>query len=307
MGIWIDTDMGFDDIAAILTVARSGLEIDGISLVFGNTPLEQVCRNTAAANAVFGWQYPVSIGRDRPVLAAIETAQAILGDTGIPTLRLALPVVEPVQGERAFDALVRWLEAGIEPRRILALGPLSNIAAVVLARPDLVAKIGDLTWMGGGATRGNHTASAEFNALADPEAAAIVLAHGLPLNMVDLDFCRQILSAPHEAEQLRGLEGRNAPLLADLFGGFIAIATSRGRKAMALYDPAAAAAFVRPDLVTWQPVGLQIELSGTLTRGRTVVENRASHATFNARLAVESDGDRLKSLILDALAFEARR
>ena len=35
MGVWIDTDMGFDDIAAILVVQSSGLAIDGISLVFG--------------------------------------------------------------------------------------------------------------------------------------------------------------------------------------------------------------------------------------------------------------------------------
>ena len=39
MGVWIDTDMGFDDIAAILVVAQSEYEIDGISLVFGNAPL----------------------------------------------------------------------------------------------------------------------------------------------------------------------------------------------------------------------------------------------------------------------------
>ena len=32
MGVWIDTDMGFDDIAAIMVVQSSGLAIDGISL-----------------------------------------------------------------------------------------------------------------------------------------------------------------------------------------------------------------------------------------------------------------------------------
>ena len=86
MGVWIDTDMGFDDIAAILVVDQSGLEIDGISLVFGNTPLPQVRANAAGAAQAFGWKFPIHAGRGQPVLAKLETAQAILGETGIPTI-----------------------------------------------------------------------------------------------------------------------------------------------------------------------------------------------------------------------------
>ncbi len=305
MGIWIDTDMGFDDIAAILTVEHAGPLIDGVSLVFGNAPLDQVRRNAAAARQTFGWQFPIAIGREKAVLGQVETAQRILGPTGIPTLGRTLSACDPESGEAAFAALSRWLETTDGPRRILALGPLTNIAALVLARPDLARRIDDLTWMGGSAGAGNHTASAEFNAYADPEAVAIVLAHGLPLRMVDLDFCRKILSRPEEAEGLRALGGDNAELLADLFGGFIHIAIQRGRPAMALYDPAAAAAFIRPDLVTFRPVGVAMELSGTVTRGRTVVETRSTHATFNAELAVEVETDRLKSVILDALTAAA--
>lgn len=307
MGIWIDTDLGFDDIAAILTVVHAGPTIDGVSLVFGCAPLDQALRNAEAARRVFGWSFPMSAGRATSVLGTVETAQRILGPTGMPTLGRALPACDPEAGEDAFAALVRWLQAAPAPRRILALGPLSNMAALVLARPDLAGRVDDLTWMGGSAGAGNHTASAEFNAYADPEAVAIVLAHGLPLRMVDLDFCRKILCRPDEAEHLRTLGGANADLLADLFGGFIAIATQRGRPAMAFYDPAAAAVFIRPDLATFRPVGLAMELAGGLTRGRTVVETRQSHAAFNAELAVDADHDQLKAIILDALSAEAAR
>lgn len=194
MGIWIDTDMGFDDIAAILTIGHAGFSIDGVSLVFGNAPLDQVRRNAAAARQVFDWRFPMSIGRERSVMGQIETAQRILGPTGLPTLGRSLPACDPEPGGDAFHALAHWLETTAGPRRILALGPLTNIAALVLARPDLARRIDDLTWMGGSAGAGNHTASAEFNAYADPEAVAIVLAHGLPLRMVDLDFCRKKFS-----------------------------------------------------------------------------------------------------------------
>ncbi|MBX4907844.1 MULTISPECIES: nucleoside hydrolase [Rhizobium] len=306
MGAWIDTDMGFDDIAAILVVAQSKYQIDGVSLVFGNTPLPQVRANAAGAASAFGWTFPVHTGRAAPVLGKPETAQAILGETGIPTSGTSLPKAPPSAESDAFTALCRWLD-GDGPHRILALGPLTNIAAVALARPDLAARITDIVWMGGGVTSGNHTASAEFNALADPEALAIVIAHGLPLRMVDLDLCRKIVARPEDAEPVRSAGGANAELIADMFAGYIGIGTSRGRPGMAIYDPSAAVAFVAPDIVSFRPARIDVELQGALTRGRTVVETRATHATFNAQFAADIDVEKARTIILAALVNEARK
>ncbi|WP_439271309.1 nucleoside hydrolase [Pseudochrobactrum sp. HB0163] len=307
MGVWIDTDMGFDDIAAILVVKHQGLDIDGISLVFGNTELDQVCRNAAGAAQIFGWDFPVCRGRAKPVLGKIETAASILGETGIPTLGLSLPVCEDNTQGNAFAALCNWLKHTNGSKRVLALGPLTNIAALALARPDLAAKIDELVWMGGGIGKGNHTAAAEFNAFADPEALAIILAHNLPLKMVELDFCRRILASPQDAEPIRAAGGTNAALLADMTGGFINIAVARGRTAMALYDPAAAVAFACPDLVRFDAAFIGAELCGSLTRGRTVVETRASHASFNAAYAADGDVQTIRAIIFEALIAEAAK
>lgn len=305
MGIWIDTDMGFDDIAAIMVAAHAGLAIDGVSLVFGNAPLDHVRRNAAGAASAFVWPFPIHAGRGAPVLGRLETATGILGQTGIPTTGLSLPDAADTFHSDAFEALCSWLEKGKGERRILALGPLTNIAAVALSRPDLAAKITDLTWMGGGVTTGNHTASAEFNAFADPEALAIVLAHDVPLRMVDLDLCRKVLCGPEDIAPIRGAGGRNAGLVADLLAGFVEIATSRGRPAMALYDAVAAVAFAYPDHVTWREARIDVELAGVLTRGRTVVETRAGRAAFNAAYGVEIDADKARTIILETLQAEA--
>jgi purine nucleosidase len=304
MGVWVDTDMGFDDIAAILVVVQAKLDISGVSLVFGNTPLPQVRVNAAGAAKAFGWTFPLHTGRATAVLGVLETAQAILGKTGIPTAGKSLPEAPPLPESDAFSALCRWLEED-GPHRILALGPLTNIAALALARPDLASRITELTWMGGGVTAGNHTASAEFNALADPEALAIVIAHGLPLRMIDLDLCRKVTARPDDIEPLRKAGGVNAELLADIFAGYIAIGTSRGRAGMAIYDPSAAVAFVAPDVVGLRAARIDVELAGGLTRGRTVVETRASHAAFNAEYAVDIDVAAARGIILDALVSEA--
>lgn len=307
MGVWIDTDMGFDDIAAILVVAHSNLAIDGVSLVMGNAPLAQVRANAASAAAAFDWSFPIHTGRALPVLGRLETAQRILGDAGMSTTGKSLPPAPDLPISDAFGALCRWLEEDAGPRRILALGPLTNIAALALARPDLAARITELTWMGGGVTSGNHTASAEFNAFADPEALAIVLAHGLPLRMVDLDICRKVLAKPDDVDCLRKTLGENADLLADLFAGYIDIAISRGRPAMALYDPTAAAIFIAPEIAIFRHARIDAELQGQHTRGRTVVETRAPHGNFNAYFASEIDADMARVIILGALVNEARR
>jgi len=307
MGVWIDTDMGFDDIAAIMVVDHAGLVIDGVSLVFGNATLAHVCANAASAIAAFGWQFPVHTGKAAPVSGHAQTAQNILGETGIPSLGARLPAAADLKQSDAIEALSDWLANAPGPHRILALGPLTNIAALIQARPDLVARIDELVWMGGGVTRGNHTASAEFNAYADPEALAIVLAQNLNFKMVDLDLCRQVLLTPDDTDAIRAAGGAKATLLADLLGGYIDIAISRGRAAMAVYDPSAAVAFVRPDLVTFAPARIDAECAGTFTRGRTVVETRSSHGVFNAEYAVEIDVDAARNLILGAVLAEAQK
>ncbi|MGQ3215471.1 MAG: nucleoside hydrolase [Shinella sp.] len=307
MGVWIDTDMGFDDIAAILVVARGAEPIDGISLVFGNSGFRQVRQNAASAAAAFGWTFPIHNGRALPVLGRLETAENILSEAGMLTAGRSLPLAPLLPESDAFSALCQWLEAATKPCRILALGPLTNIAALALARPDLAKKIADLTWMGGGVTAGNHTASAEFNAFADPEALAIVLAHGLPLRMVDLDLCRKVIAYPADATPVRDAGGRNAALLADLFAGYISIGTSRGRPGMAVYDPCAAVAFVCPQAVTFTDARIDVELSGLLTRGRTVVDMRAPQEKRNAVFASDIDVTTARSLILGALTDEARQ
>ncbi|WMS43019.1 nucleoside hydrolase [Acuticoccus sp. MNP-M23] len=303
MDLWIDTDAGFDDLLALLIVAHTGTPVDGISLVFGNSTIDHVAENAASAVAAFGLGAPVYIGRAASVLGTAETAQRVLGDSGILSSGPPLPPGPHPTGD-AFSALCDWL-SGPGPHTVLALGPLTNIAALALARPDLAARITSLVWMGGGVTAGNHTASAEFNAFADPEAVAIVLGHRLPLKMVDLDLCRQVTATPADVAPVLGAGGPNAEALAGMFGAFIDIAISRGRHEMALYDAAAAIAVVRPDLVTFTPAHIAMELAGTHTRGRTVVDRRTP-ANANAEVATAIDAPAARALVLAALEAAAR-
>jgi purine nucleosidase len=125
--------------------------------------------------------------------------------------------------------------------------------------------------------------------------------------MVDLDLCRKVLAKPEDIEPVRSGGGTNAEMVADMLAGYIRIGTNRVRTAMAIYDPSAAVAFVAPDIVRFRPARIDVELHGQLTRGRTVVETRASHAIFNAQFADDIDADKAHTIILAALVNEARK
>lgn len=209
------------------------------------------------------------------------------------------------QGD-ALTALARYLRQAAKPATVLALGPLTNIAAVLLAEPLLAQQIGQLVWMGGSAGAGNHTAAAEFNAAVDPEAIQVVLDAQVPLRMVGLDACRQVRAHASDAHALRALGTQRAAVLADLLMGYVCIASADGSLPMALYDPTAAAALVAPEAMQWRDAHVVAELEGRHTRGMTVVEFRVPRrAVANARVASVADETLLRRAVFDALARAA--
>ncbi len=326
--VWIDTDMGFDDLAAVLTVAQApGWTIDGLSLVAGNAPLQVVIDNALRAAALFGWTMPIHAGCDRPLVGKPITAQAILGEDGMASAGRSLPSARAALASTdGAAALTAYLSQSAAPATLLALGPLTNVARVLHARHALAARIGRLVWMGGSAGPGNHSAAAEFNAAADPESINGCLdalgRAGVPLHMVGLDACRQVRVHAGDAQVLREItagagagqrydEGsachctasQRAEVLADLLLGYVRIAGADGANPMALYDPTAAAALVAPESMQWRPAHLVAECRGDHTRGMTVVEWRVPRrAEANAWIASVADEPAIRAVVLGALA-----
>jgi len=288
MSIWVDTDFGFDDLWALLILRHLNIHIEGVSLVAGNTPLQQVIKNAGASSETFGFEWPVHIGAVKPLQRTPETAQRILGKYGMQSRGLQLPgnhSPNPIGDDNdtslersgyslsdnqnpAIAAMATWLSKTDQPH-ILALGPLSNIASLIEHYPAAAKKIVKLTWMGGSGGRGNHTQYAEYNAIADPEALAAVAASSVPLRMIDLELCRQVTFGE---SQLPTLQGKNSQLLTDLLGGYLDIALNRNRLSMAIYDPLAALAVADSTLFDFVPASLHVH---------TDVDTRYGQTTFN--------------------------
>ncbi|MFW2589523.1 nucleoside hydrolase [Sagittula sp. SSi028] len=263
MNLWVDTDYGFDDLWALLLLRHYGIRPAGLSLVAGNVPLPQVIANAGGAAQAYGLDMPVHAGADRPLVRTPETAERILGPTGMPTRGRCLPEVAGfAPPDDGVSALGAWLRQGDDPKVVLALGPLTNIAELIAQHPQAARRITRLVWMGGSAGAGNHSPLAEFNALADPEALHRVAASGIAMDVVDLEMCRQIRFDPQDLPDCD-------PLSADLLGGYLDIALTRGRKDMAIYDPTAAMAVVRPEAFEFAPMAVEVSITADATYGAT--------------------------------------
>lgn len=292
--IWVDTDFGFDDLWAMLLLRHLGVRIAGISLVAGNATLSRVVSNALGAQQAYGFDAPIFVGADRPLVRTPETAERILGPRGMLSRGRHLPDVTGKQElPDANEGLEHWLRsAGPKDKRdILAIGPLTNIARLIGATPELAQKITRLVWMGGSNGPGNHSKQAEFNALADPEAAANVAQAGLKLDVIDLMFCRKVRFGPDQVPNCD-------VLTSDLLGGYLDIGLSRGNAAMAIYDPVAALASQQSEAFEFTHCAMTVSVLSDANYGKTLFQKDNNGST---RLAVGTQAD-ITHICLGALA-----
>jgi purine nucleosidase len=298
--VWLDTDPGFDDwLTMLMLAAQPGLRWLGVSVVAGNAPLEITLANALRIRHHYGLQVPIYRGSAQPLAGRSETAERILGPQGMRTTGEPLPdVAAAADGDDAVAALVAALQASAEPVTLLAIGPLTNIARALQAAPGIKDHIAEIALMGGSTDRGNHTAAAEFNIYADPEAADVVFSSGIPLRMFGLNVCRQVLLTREHVARVKSWPGERAAWLAGHLEAYQRIRSADGSVPMPVYDPVVAAWLARPDLFTFQPARVDIELQGRFTRGMTVCDFRQPP---NAQVAMTADGPVVVDLLLSII------
>ncbi|MEJ7727450.1 MAG: nucleoside hydrolase, partial [Actinomycetes bacterium] len=285
MQVVLDVDTGVDDALAILLALRSpAVDVRAITCVAGNADVDQVVANTLTVlDAASAPDIPVARGMTRPLVEPPRPARHVHGEDGMGDLGLPRSQRSPV-GIHAVELLRTTLASATEPITLIPLAPLTNIAVLVRTYPELLDRIDRIVLMGGAAAVGNATAAAEFNVWHDPEAAAIVLDSGVPTTMYGLDVfyepvvpvadVQALVSAADPAQQLAGR------LMQHQLARF-------GAATVTLGDAGAVAAVLRPDLLWTARHPVRVELAGTWTRGRTVVDQRPR--------AIDLDHDELGS------------
>jgi pyrimidine-specific ribonucleoside hydrolase len=197
----IDTDAGADDLIALLWVMRQPeIRIEAVTIAQGLTHpaagAESVLRVLEAGGL---GAVPVYIGGDRP----FRGEGAFPGEWRKAADKLLLdefpaPKRRP-ESLAAGRFLARRLLDARHPVRVLALGPLTNLAEAKMLEPRTGPGLRELVWMGGAVgVAGNVPAapSAEWNAWVDPEALEAVLASAWSIRIVPLDATSRVPIGP---------------------------------------------------------------------------------------------------------------
>lgn len=298
--IIIDTDPGMDDaVAILLALASPEIDVLGLVAVAGNLPLKATVRNAGAIVELAGRpDVPVFAGCPRPIGGAPGGAAEAHGEGGLGDLLLPEPV-RPAASQHGVVWLVETLRrAAPKSVTLCALGPLTNIALALVMAPDIAAGVAELVVMGGG-TRGNMTATAEFNIHADPQAAALVVDSGLPIVMVPLDVTETVRSTPERVAPIAALGTRCAAAAAALLGPRHGL----GRPPMAMHDPCVIAYLLAPERFQGRAANVAIETRSELTLGMTVIDWRGrSGRPANATVLETTDADGIYRLLAERLA-----
>jgi purine nucleosidase len=272
----IDTDPGLDDAVAILfaLAAVDELEVLGIVAAAGNLPLFETERNARRICALAGRpELPIYAGCERPLVRPLATADRIHND---PRLEAVLPdAAVPLRGQHGVDFLIETLRsADTGTITLCALGPLTNIAMMLVKAPEIVGKVGELVVMGGACFElGNVTPAAEFNIHVDPHAAAIVIDSGIPITIIPLDVTHRLVTTAPRLAALQALPNRCGKAVAELLAAFERNRRAKfGERAKVLHDPAVVGYLLRPGLYDGREVNVAIETESPLTIGMTVVD-----------------------------------
>jgi inosine-uridine nucleoside N-ribohydrolase len=297
--IVLDCDPGLDDAVALLVAAKYA-DLVAVTTVCGNASITNTTRNALAVLELAGIDVEVHRGASAPLVAPFNDAAHIHGESGLGAS--TLPTTRSVRSDDASGYLLEVTRER-DDIELVAIGPLTNVALAIRRDPDFVDRLAGLTIMGGGAGMGNVTAAAEFNVWADPEAAAVVFDSGATVRVVPLNLTAQVLFTSDHRAQLRATPTRTSTFIADLLDFYSARQRASGSESGgAVHDPCAVLSVTHPQLFDLQARRVDVELTGTHTRGMTVVDERNVEPPGgrNALVGYGAAAPDVLSLIVDA-------
>ena len=292
--IIIDCDSGIDDsLAIMLALTSPEIEVLGITIVCGNSPVEMGFENAKKIlKQMNRLDVPVYMGEPRPLKRDYVNALDTHGADGLG--ESFLPEVPGYQQEiSAVDFLSKALIK--EKVSVIALGPMTNLARLIQKAPAAFEQIEELVSMGGSfKSHGNCSPVAEYNYWADPDAAALVYETmaklGKKIFMVGLDVTRKIVLTPNLLEYMKRLDAET--------GNFVQAITKfyfdfhwewEHLIGCVINDPLAVAYFADRSICSGFDAYTAVETGG-ISIGQTVVDSMHFYRKpANARVLTEVD------------------
>jgi purine nucleosidase len=292
--IIIDCDPGIDDsLAIMLALTSPEIEVLGITIVCGNSPVEMGFENAKKIlKQMNRLDVPVYMGEPRPLKRDYVNAPDTHGADGLG--ESFLPEVPGYQQEiGAVDFLSKALIK--EKVSVIALGPMTNLARLIQKAPAAFDQIEELVSMGGSfKSHGNCSPVAEYNYWCDPDAAALVYdtlhQNGKMIHMIGLDVTRKIVLTPTLLEYICRLNKETGEFIRKITKFYFDFHWEWEHIiGCVINDPLAVAYFINPELCKGFDSYVQIETEG-ISLGQSVVDSMNFYRkTSNARVLTEVD------------------
>ena len=301
--IILDCDPGHDDAVAIMLAAiNPKIELLGITVVAGNQKLEKTVNNALKVCNHLNLNVPVYSGMSRPMIREQLIADDIHGETGLDGPKFEELKIK-AEDKHAVNFIIDTLMNSDEKVTLVPTGPLTNIGMAIRFEPRIIEKINRIVLMGGSYQLGNMTPAAEFNILADPDAAHIVFSSGVKIVMMGLDLTRQASATKEVVEKIKSLNNKASKLFVDLMEFFAASQKNVfGWSAPPVHDPTTIAYIIDPECIEVKPMFCEIELWSEKSYGRTLCDYFGIlKKEPNVDVAVKLDFDRFWNLVYENL------
>lgn len=282
--IIIDTDIGDDiDDAYALALALSSpeLEILGVTTAWGATDL----RAQLASRMLY------ETGRDDiPVVAGIKTGDDVFGQYAWAANFHRARVLN----KDVVDFFAAQVERYPGQVTLIAIGPLTNVGALIDRNPVAFHKLKQVVIMGGNATLATYDVyggtssnpAPEYNITKDVAAARKLFNSGVPIIMAGLDATTMLKLDEVKRARLFHKSSSLTDSLTVLYHLW-------GNTTPTLFDPMAVAMVIDPTLTRLVPMHIEVD-------DRGVTRNIANKPP-NARVCLDPQTERFFDLVIDRL------
>jgi inosine-uridine nucleoside N-ribohydrolase len=312
--ILLDTDPGGDDAVALLwlqSLAKQGVaEIVAVTTVGGNVHERYTFANASKMLTLGGFG-SIEVGRSSPLAAPSDDASHIHGTDGMGNLSHTLPPAKHDLDDARFshDVIIENLGAAPGEVTLVAVGPLTNLAAAEKKSPGILAKAREIVVMGGAfRCRGNVTSHAEFNVHYDPEAAQKVFAARDDIVVLPLDVTQQITFTAELADAISRAEPTSeighflVKLTQFMSKTSMSFRATKGVRGFHVHDAATLAYLFYPETLSLRRAGVRVETQGEWTRGQTLFDDRhGPKPQANAWVALQVDDVNFLAILAEDL------
>lgn len=287
--IIIDCDPGIDDAVAIgYALADPTLDVRLITTVSGNVHVDTNTKNAQHLISLCNQEVKLAKGETKPLMTNAKFAEHIHGVDGMGGYQFKTDLA-PLSDESAIEAMVKELKTSQEKIVLIPIGPLTNIAKMLMLYPEVKEKIAYISLMGGGLKGGNATVAAEFNFYFDPEAAHYLFEQGIEIIMAGLDVTEKTVISDDRLQDLAATSHVGS-VLAEI----LRLSKIKGYyEERSLHDVVSVMAVSHLDIFTHETFDVLIETGGHITRGMTVADDRQlGKVKGNTKVLLDVDRDK---------------